>query len=164
MILDRYSEVVIGSYREGSRDLPDEVCHFTPDPRLVLIICICRVFELVADEFWSHPGLHQVPHELAQELETFNSSEIHLEVTAAKFPTFADLLEGRLVFCLRGLPEVAVRVLPDVGNVSVILRDHAVVLDVLHVGLSRCVDHVQVEDAVAILHVCKNQIIDDARR
>ena len=102
-----------------------------------------------------HSGLHQVPHELGQELETFSSSEIHLEVTAAKFPTFADLLEGRLVFCLRGLPEVAVRVLPDVGNVSVILRDHAVVLDVLHVGLSRCVDHVQVEDAVAILHVCK---------
>ena len=75
-----HSEVVVGSDREGSRDdLSDKICNFTPDLCLVLIVCICHVVEFVGDELWSDTGLHQVLHELAQELETFNSSEIHFE-------------------------------------------------------------------------------------
>ena len=64
------SKVVIGSYRECPRDhLPDKVNDFTPDLCLVVIISLCHVAELVADELWNHSGLYQALQKLRVKLE-----------------------------------------------------------------------------------------------
>jgi hypothetical protein len=116
------SKVVVGSDRKcSSNGLPKKICGchcgFTSYLCLVVVVRICHIIKLIAGELRGHSGLHQVFHELAHELETFNTPGIDVKVAAAKYSPFAMSFKCRLVLFLRGLPEVAVLVLPNVGDV-----------------------------------------------
>ena len=78
--------------------------------------------------------MHQVLHDLAQDLDAFDPLGIHLEISTTEFAVLAAFVECLLIFSLGKFPEITFIVFTNVWDVPVILRKLTGVLNMVKIS------------------------------